>query len=357
MGWTAAQMDAAGAVRAAEVRATLAAAARRRRLEKRAAMRAADPSIKFKQATKAEFEQRQAGVLDLIKGMDHPVTVRQMFYAATVAGLIDKTELGYQTISRDLTDLRESEDVPWDWITDNTRRVIEYQMFDNIAGGLNHLAQTFTRDPWCDADEVVAIWMEKDALAGVIETITLPLGVPLFVLKGFGSLSFIKEAADRFNERSERTVHHYHLGDFDPSGRRAGISLRDKLEQFTDGDMEFTTLALHSIEQTKGLPSRPTKVADNNLEWFVREYGTDRRIKTLDRDLARIEDKKARKDYLLELSPDSVELDAMEPDALRALVRGAIMRHTTARRIKQNERLETEIQERLMEIAAEEEGV
>lgn len=303
-------------------------------------------------STVEEVEKRRDDVQALIESMEHPVTVRQVYYRAVVKEIVPKTESGYKTIGKIITELRESEVIPWDWIVDNTRRVIEYQMFNSASAALFHCAQTFTRDPWCDADVSVAIWMEKDALAGVLETITLPLGVPLFVLKGFGSLSFIKEAAERFNE-AERQVYCYHLGDFDPSGRGARVALEDRLNEFCAVPMHFKSLALDQTQiDDWELPSRETKVSDTRLEWFVREFGTDKRIKTLDRDIAGMT-KTEKQDYLLELSPESVELDAIPPDQLRGLVRGAIMRHTSKKRIAENEKQEKAITERLYEIARE----
>lgn len=72
--------------------------------------------------------------------------------------------------------------------------------------------------------------------------------------------------------------------------------------------MHFQSLALSPTQIEKwGLQSRETKISDNNLEWFVREFGTDRRIRTLDRDLARFTDNEEKRKYLLELSPESVE--------------------------------------------------
>ena len=171
--------------------------------------------------------------------------------------------------------------------------------------------------------------------------------LPLFVLKGIGGLSFIKKAADRFNE-ADRPVYVMHLVDFDPSGQRAGKSLERRLNEFCTVPVHFHRLA-PSPTQIKEweLHSRETKISDNNLEWFVREFGTDRRIRTLDRDLARFTDNEEKRKYLLELSPESVELDAIEPDQLRTLVRDAIMQHTSAKRIKANEKIEKQISDRL----------
>jgi hypothetical protein len=117
--------------------------------------------------------------------------------------------------------------------------------------------------------------------------------------------------------------------------------------------MHFKSLALDQTQiDDWELPSRETKVSDTRLEWFVREFGTDKRIKTLDRDIAGMT-KTEKQDYLLELSPESVELDAIPPDQLRGLVRGATMRHTSKKRIAENEKQERAITERLYEIARE----
>jgi hypothetical protein len=327
---------------------------RERTLARRAAALKADPTLKLK-PTKAEREARRDAVQTLIESMEHPVTLRQVYYRAVVKGIVKKTLSGYQTIGHIVTALRENEDIPWDWITDNTRRVIQYRMFANAAEALRHCADTFTRDPWCDAKVTVSIWMEKDALAGVLQLITLPLGVPLFILKGNGGLSFIKKAADRFND-ADRPVYCYHLGDFDPSGQRAGKSLERRLNEFCTVPVHFHSLALSPTQIKEWeLQSRETKISDNNLEWFVREFGTDRRIRTLDRDLARFTDNEEKRKYLLELSPESVELDAIEPDQLRTLVRDAIMQHTSAKRIKANEKIEKQISDRLLSIAEDEE--
>ncbi len=52
--------------------------------------------IKRTRASKSEMEARQAGLYNIVwAGM--PMTVRQVFYQATVIGLVDKTEAGSPT--------------------------------------------------------------------------------------------------------------------------------------------------------------------------------------------------------------------------------------------------------------------
>src|SRR5262245_66405753 len=70
--------------------------------------------------TKELIEERGAALLAIITEMQ-PMTVRQVFYQATVRGLVEKAESGYAKVQTDLTIMRRSGDLPYDWLADNTR--------------------------------------------------------------------------------------------------------------------------------------------------------------------------------------------------------------------------------------------
>jgi hypothetical protein len=50
-----------------------------------------------------------------------PMTVRQVFYQATVRGLVEKAERGYAKVQTDLTVMRRAGELPYDWLTLGTR--------------------------------------------------------------------------------------------------------------------------------------------------------------------------------------------------------------------------------------------
>ena len=50
-----------------------------------------------------------------------PMTVRQVFYQATVRGLVEKTEGGYAKVQTDLAIMRRSGMLQYDWLADTTR--------------------------------------------------------------------------------------------------------------------------------------------------------------------------------------------------------------------------------------------
>ena len=57
--------------------------------------------IKRIRATKAEVEERRKALLEIIDD-GRPMTVRQVFYQATVRGLVEKAESGYAKVQTDL---------------------------------------------------------------------------------------------------------------------------------------------------------------------------------------------------------------------------------------------------------------
>ena len=63
-------------------------------------------------------------------------------------------------------------------------------------GALEETHRHYRRDYWRDLDDYVEVWLEKDALAGVLYRVTDEWGVPLMVTRGFASLSYIHNAAE-----------------------------------------------------------------------------------------------------------------------------------------------------------------
>jgi hypothetical protein len=116
----------------------------------------------------------------------------------------------------------------------------------------------------------------------------------------------------------------YHLGDFDPSGVNAGEKIEQTLlEMAPSADIHFRRLAVTPGQIADcDLPTRPTKATDTRAKGF---------------------------------GDISVELDAIEPDTLREIVRQAIERHLPAERfevLKAAEASERELIRRFVGAAA-----
>jgi hypothetical protein len=250
--------------------------------------------IKRHRATKSEVEKRRSALFKIVADMQ-PMTVRQVFYQATVRGFIDKTDAGYTKVQTDLVQMRRSGALPYDWLADNTRWQRKPRTFDGVEEALTHTARFYRKDLWASADYYVEVWLEKDALAGVVMPVTSSYDVPLMVERGYASLSFLHSAAD-YIRRLDVPTYIYHLGDFDPSGVNAAEKIEQTLREMApNSDIHFERMAVRpwQIEEWE-LPTRPTKQSDTRSKTF---------------------------------GDVSVELDAIDPGQLRRLVTDAIERH------------------------------
>jgi hypothetical protein len=143
--------------------------------------------IKRGRATKAEVEQRRQALFEIIDD-GKPMTVRQCFSQATVRSLVEKEESGYAKVQHDLTIMRRAGELPYDWLADNTRWQRKPRTFDSVEDALKETARFYRKALWNDIDAYVEIWLEKDALAGVVYPITSMYDVPLMVARGYASL-------------------------------------------------------------------------------------------------------------------------------------------------------------------------
>jgi hypothetical protein len=253
-------------------------------------------STKRLRRTKATIVGIKKSILEILEA-DNPQTVRQVYYALTVRGVIAKTENEYQrTIVRLLVDMREAGEIPFEWIADNTRWQRKPTTFTGLEACLSNTSKFYRRDLWASMPVYVELWCEKDALAGVLMEETQNYDVPLMVAKGYASLSFLHSAAMAIKAKG-KPAYVYHYGDLDPSGVDAARDIETKLRRYAPGSeihFERPAVTREQVERWD-LPTRPTKQSDTRAKKFG--------------------------------SATSVELDAIPAHQLRALVRDCIERH------------------------------
>ena len=133
-------------------------------------------------------------------------------------------------MQNDLTLMRRAGNLPYRWLADNTRWQRKPDTFNSPAEALRETARFYRKALWADADAYVEIWLEKDALAGVVYPITSMFDVPLMVARGYASLSFQHSAAEHIDGLDVPTFI-YHFGDYDPSGVNAAEKIEETLRE------------------------------------------------------------------------------------------------------------------------------
>jgi hypothetical protein len=264
--------------------------------------------------TNAELADIDDAIIEAVAA-DAPVTLRGVFYRVVSAGAIDKTELGYRTVGRELLKLRRDGRVSYADITDGTRWINKPTTWNDLDQMLEDAAASYRRALWHDTNAEVHVFTEKDAISGVILPVTQRWDVPLGVLRGYSSESFAWQVAQAIVDAPNTSPGHqapsvyiYQLGDHDPSGVGAWEDFTGKVRGFVAeayeaadpedaelGWLHFERLAvtLDQIDEM-GLPTRPTKRTDTRAAGFQGE---------------------------------SVEVDAIPAPALREIVENAIIQH------------------------------
>jgi hypothetical protein len=269
--------------------------------------------IKRSRRISAEIAALLSATLRIVDGEETAITIRHLFYRLVGINVIEKTEQAYKLLCHHLGRWRKAGLVPWDAFTDSTRWYLHEPMFDGIADAFKRTLKNYRRDLWATQPYYVEVWIEKDAIAGVIDDVTNEFGVPLFVCRGFASLSSIYSASRTFKEAQDngKQVILYHLGDYDPSGHAAADAIEKTLRKDFNCLIQFERIAIlkKQIEEFN-LPTRPTKETDSRSRNWT--------------------------------GSECVELDSMPPRELRALVRDLITSLIDSHAWEQTKKIERE---------------
>lgn len=237
------------------------------------------PSMKLAvaNAPRSIKPRRTASDMDAIRSAiravlaeDSPMTVRQVFYQLVGRGAIAKTEAEYkQTVVRLLTEMRRDGSIAFNTIADNTRWMRKPKTHTSLRSMLGESRKLYRRALWNDQEAYCEVWLEKDALAGVLLPETAEFDVPLMVTRGYFSVSYLYEAGSAIAAECKPTFIYY-FGDHDPSGRDITRATESGLREFAPGaEIHFERVAVtqEQIELLK-LPTRPTKVTDSRCKNF-----------------------------------------------------------------------------------------
>jgi hypothetical protein len=259
-----------------------------------------------------------------------PCTIRQAFYQCVWRGLVDKSETGYDKVQRNLLAMRRDGMVSYDWICDLYRETRGYDSWGGPEEFIDDVAAMYRRDYWRRSPVRVEFWCEKSTLCGFLDPIICDQwGLSYWAGGGFTSETALYKGGTAIAARRKHT-YVYILSDFDPSGEDIAHHIAHGTKRCPGGIERFTRgvpVAIRKLAVTKEqvrqwvLPTRPVNSAGKKLttrkQRFIEEHGDA-----------------------------AVELDAIEPRVLRALIDSTIEKHCDPREIaalKETEQDEREL--------------
>jgi hypothetical protein len=252
------------------------------------------------------------------------LTLRGLHYRLVSRGMTNDIR-HYKKVISAMTVCRWDGQVDFDVFSDNDREMIGTTeaattvLEDEIESGKRNVEawlKYYRRNRWENQDIYPEVFIEKKALQGVFESVCLRKRVALGACKGYPSLTFLAESAERIKtaqSRGQQVVILY-FGDYDPSGEDIPRSIGENLERLGCYGVEVRRIALLEDQVIDwNLPPAPVKPGDSrSVHW----------------------------DGL-----GQVELDAVEPKKLQRLCREAIeecfdeSRHDELKAVEAEERV------------------
>lgn len=271
---------------------------------------------RFKPAVKSIIAHANVVIDDYTK-QGYVLTLRQLYYKFIAKDLFPETWIdeaynrkhgldprtkntikNYKRLGSIVNDARLAGLLDWNAIEDRGRCVRAVPHWGKPSDIIDSAAASFRIDKWVGQKYRPEVWVEKEALAGVISPVCGELDISYLACKGYTSQSEMWASAMRLKriaKKQGQTPIILHFGDHDPSGMDMTHDIENRLKIFTGG-MELRRLALNmsQIEQYKP-PPNPAKETDARFMKYQRKYGKD-----------------------------SWELDALEPAVLAQLIRDAV---------------------------------
>lgn len=267
-------------------------------------MREAFITKDFRRETVAIIYQANE-IIESMQEQGYTLTLRQLYYQFVAKGLMENKQENYKRLGSILDDARKAGMIDWDAIEDRGRHVRGFgpaiPLYSSPGAFIQKEAESYYfEDLWRDQDYYAEVWVEKDALLGVIERPCTRLRVPYFACRGYASSTALYGAGKRFREKAEagKICVLFHLGDHDPSGLDMTRANRESVNDFASPSIdeiedEFGTgegvnredyipsnlvlikrLALNTDQVRQyNPPPNPAKEADPRAKAYKRQHG------------------------------------------------------------------------------------
>ena len=203
------------------------------------------------------------------------LTLRQLYYQFVARDLIPNTMQSYKNLGSVVNDGRLAGLIDWEAIEDRTRSLRERSHWDDPGDVIKSAAQSYGVDLWHGQHTKPEVWIEKDALIGVVERVCTKWDVPYFSCRGYTSQSEVWRASVRHMTYDQHRVLVIHLGDHDPSGIDMTRDIEERLRIFgANTRIDRIALNMDQVER-HALPPNPVKITDSRFAKYAFEHGDE----------------------------------------------------------------------------------
>lgn len=282
--------------------------------------------IKFSPARLQRLQQINE-IIEEYQGQDLVLTLRQLYYQLVSRDVIPNRQNEYSKLSTLLKDGRMSGIVDWDAIEDRLRKIYVPNEFTDPKHALRVIYQAYEKKRMEGQKNYIEVWVEKDALSGVLTRVTSIYHIPILVNRGYSSASAMFDSYQRFSEaiKQKKEVTILYLGDFDPSGIDMIRDISSRMQEF----LMRSYIEDHEPKGDRKIDSK--KRAKKFIDWFHKYFKvvpialTREQIDQYEppENPAKRTDPRA-KDFIDKHGSSSWEVDALRPEVLNQILTDAI---------------------------------
>lgn len=205
------------------------------------------------------------------------LTLRQLYYQFVARDLLQNKQSEYKRLGSIINDGRLAGLIDWSAIEDRTRNLRTHSSWGSPSEIVSAVAKQYREDLWSNQPYRPEVWIEKDALLGVIEPACIRFRVPYFACRGYSSQSEQYAAGKRFARAIDDGAIPivFHLGDHDPSGMDMTRDNEDRLALFAEDYVEVRRLALNYDQISRYRPPpNPAKESDSRSGPYIEKFGS-----------------------------------------------------------------------------------
>jgi len=265
-------------------------------------------------------------IIEEYRAQGYKLTLRQLYYQLVSRDIIPNQQKEYAKLSVLLTKGRMAGYVDWDAIEDRIRVPFLPYWVTGIEDAVNDTVNQYRLNRMDGQEVYIELWVEKDALSGVLKRVTSKYHINLMVNRGYSSCSAMYDAYKRLGRQEEagKKCVILYLGDHDPSGLDMIRDIQERLEEFgVSPEVRQIALTMEQIEKYNP-PPNPAKVTDPRAGDYIARHGDT-----------------------------SWEVDALTPQVLHALVKKNVEEMIDSDLFNEKIEQEEKDKERLQEFADE----
>lgn len=212
--------------------------------------------------------------IEIVSGYEPgELTIRALHYQLVAIGMTN-TMQHYKRVVNAMIEARWSGEINFNVFSDHDREILGETKYEKVSYDemvedaelqVYLWVNNYSKNRWENQEYYIEVFIEKKALQGIFQPVCDKNKLALGACKGYPSLTFLYDTANRFNEAEaagKKGIILY-FGDYDPSGEDIPRSINENLEKLGANVFIKRCALMEDQVIEMNLPAAPKKEGDS----------------------------------------------------------------------------------------------